>query len=115
MLGTLVKRGCSDFIACRARAAVQMIKIRKFNNEWREQVLRNWPEALANSTGVMRQLLSAVERLRQSCHPQIIEHGIQPGDFDVLVTLRISGKPMRAARLTFRRVCAGCRRSESCR
>jgi DNA-binding MarR family transcriptional regulator len=70
-----------------------MIKIRKFTNEWREEVLRNWPEALANSTGVMRQLLSAVERLRQSCDPHIAAHGIQPGDFDVLVTLRISGEP----------------------
>jgi DNA-binding MarR family transcriptional regulator len=70
-----------------------MIKIRKFNNEWREEVLRNWPEALANTTGVMRQLLSAAERLRQSCHPRIAAHGIQPGDFDVLATLRVSGEP----------------------
>jgi DNA-binding MarR family transcriptional regulator len=34
-----------------------------------------------------------VERLRQSFHPHITAHGIQPGDFDVLVTLRISGEP----------------------
>jgi DNA-binding MarR family transcriptional regulator len=77
-----------------------MIKIRKFNNEWREQVLRNWPEALANSTGVMRQLLSAADRLRQSCHPHIAAHGIQPGDFDVLVTLRVAGEPFELSPTT---------------
>src|SRR5580658_1049397 len=93
MLCTLSSRVAPNFIASHARTAVRMIKIRKLNNEWREEVLRNWPEALANSTGVMRQLLSAVERLRQSFHPHITAHGIQPGDFDVLVTLRISGEP----------------------
>jgi DNA-binding MarR family transcriptional regulator len=61
--------------------------------ERRELGLRNWPDVIENSTGIVRQLLSAVERLRQAFHPHIMAHGIQPGDFDVLVTLRIFGRP----------------------
>jgi DNA-binding MarR family transcriptional regulator len=71
-----------------------MVRIRKFSDaERRELVLRNWPDAAENSTGIMRQLLSAVERLRQTFAPQIAAHGIQPGDFDVLATLRTLGEP----------------------
>jgi DNA-binding MarR family transcriptional regulator len=63
------------------------------NAERRELGRRNWPDAIENSTGIMRQLLAAVERLRQTCAPQIAAHGILHGDFDVLVTLRIFGEP----------------------
>jgi DNA-binding MarR family transcriptional regulator len=61
--------------------------------ERRELGRRNWPDVIENSTGVMGQLLAAVERLRQTCAPQIAAHGILHGDFDVLVTLRIFGEP----------------------
>jgi DNA-binding MarR family transcriptional regulator len=71
-----------------------MVKIRKFSDaERRELVLRNWPDAADNSTGIIRQLFSAVERMRQTFAPQIAAHGIQPGDFDVLATLRTLGEP----------------------
>jgi DNA-binding MarR family transcriptional regulator len=71
-----------------------MVRIRKFSDaERRELVLRNWPDAAENSTGIMRQLFSAVERMRQTFAPQIAAHGIQPGDFDVLATLRTLGEP----------------------
>ena len=70
------------------------LKSRRLSDaERRELGLRNWPDAAANSTGIMRQLLTSVERLKLMCHPQIEAHGIQPGDFDVLVTLRIFGEP----------------------
>jgi DNA-binding MarR family transcriptional regulator len=61
--------------------------------ERRELGLRHWPDAIENSTGIVRQLLTSVERLRQLFDPQIAAHGIQPGDFDVMVTLRIFGEP----------------------
>jgi len=71
-----------------------MVGIRKISDlERRDAMLRNWPEAHANATGIMRQLLAAVERLRQIFGPQIAAHGIQPGDFDVLATLRAAGHP----------------------
>lgn len=70
-----------------------VVAIRKFSDERRELMLRNWPDALENSTGIMRQLLSAVERLRQTFAPLVAAHGIQPGDFDVLATLRVFGEP----------------------
>ncbi len=69
-------------------------KIRKLSDaEHRELGLRNWPDAIENSTGIVRQLLTAVERLHQVFDPKIAAHGIQPGDFDVMVTLRIHGEP----------------------
>lgn len=81
-----------------------MVKIGKISNaERRELVLRHWPEAHANSTGIIRQLLSAVERLRQIFGPKIAAHGIQPGDFDVLATLRAFGAPYELSPTTIYR------------
>jgi DNA-binding MarR family transcriptional regulator len=70
-----------------------MTKAKLSQAERRELGRRNWPDAIDNSTGIMRQLLAAVERLRQTCAPQIAAQGILPGDFDVLATLRIFGEP----------------------
>jgi DNA-binding MarR family transcriptional regulator len=61
--------------------------------ERRELGLRNWPDVVGNSTGIVRQMLTAVERMKLIFGPRIAAHGIQPGDFDVMVTLRIFGAP----------------------
>jgi DNA-binding MarR family transcriptional regulator len=80
------------------------VKISRLSDAARRELgLRTWPDAIGNSTGIVRQLLSAVERLRQAFHPHIVAHGIQPGDFDVLVTLRIFGRPYQLSPTTIYR------------
>lgn len=54
---------------------------------------RNWPELARKSTGVVWRLNRAANRLQLVHDAAIAEHGIQPGDFEVLVVLRIFGPP----------------------
>jgi DNA-binding MarR family transcriptional regulator len=55
--------------------------------------LRNWPELATKSTGIVWRLNRATNRLHGILDAKIAERGIQPGDFEVLVVLRIFGPP----------------------
>jgi len=61
--------------------------------EWRELSSRHWPDILDKAAVLCWRLMVIATRLHAVLDPEVLRYGIQPGDFEVLVTLRIHGVP----------------------
>ena len=60
-----------------------------------EEVCQAWPEHEASSLEVVLRILRAYHFLDQELVRGLLDHGVNPGEFGVLVELRLAGPPYR--------------------
>jgi len=61
--------------------------------EWRVLSSRHWPDIFEKAAVLCWKFMVIAERVHATLDPEVLRYGIQPGDFEVLVTLRIHGVP----------------------
>jgi DNA-binding MarR family transcriptional regulator len=69
------------------------------NGDTVDQILAQWrrerPELEASPMGIIGRIARITKYLERSVHDTVSEFGLNPGEFDVLATLRRSGTPYR--------------------
>jgi DNA-binding MarR family transcriptional regulator len=62
-------------------------------DHWRSLGARHWPGIFEKAAVLSWKFMVIAERVHAALDPEVLRYGIQPGDFEVLVTLRIHGAP----------------------
>ena len=72
-------------------------------DEWQALSSRYWPGIVDRAAVLSWRFMVISERVHAMLDPEILRYGIQPGDFEVLVTLRIHGEPYELSPTTIYR------------